>query len=93
MRPAEDDVAGVAPCDAEAARLFGRVTAAVVAAGRKPRWRVADLMIAATAMAEDLPLFTTNPDDFAGLDGLVQVIPVSRPVVPHERNNTKPGRS
>lgn len=72
------------PFDAEAARLFGRVTAAVIAAGRKPGRRVVDLMIAATAIAEDLPLFTTNPGDFAGLDGLVRVIPVTRPVVPHE---------
>lgn len=81
------------PFDAEAARLFGRVTAAVVAVGGKPRRRVADLMIAATAMAEGLPLFTTNPDDFAGLDGLVPVIPVTRPAVPHERRNTGARRS
>ncbi len=73
------------PFDAEAARLFGRVTAAVVAVGRRPRRRLADLMIAATAMAEGLPLFTTNPDDFAGLNGLVRVIAVTRPLVPHER--------
>lgn len=72
------------PFDAEAARLFGRVTAAVIAAGRRPRRRLADLMIAATAMAEGLPLFTTNPSDFAGLDSLVLVIPVTRPAVPHE---------
>jgi predicted nucleic acid-binding protein len=72
------------PFDAEAARLFGRLTAAVVAIGRKPRRRLADLMIAATAMAEGLPLFTTNPDDFAGLNGLVRVVTVTRPVVPHE---------
>jgi hypothetical protein len=49
------------PFDAEAARIFGRVTAAVVAAGRKPRGRLADLMIAATAIGEGLPLYTTNP--------------------------------
>jgi predicted nucleic acid-binding protein len=73
------------PFDAEAARLFGRVTAAVVAIGRKPRRRVADLMIAATAMAEGLALFTTNPDDFAGIESLIRIIPVTRPVVPHER--------
>src|SRR5579863_6322670 len=74
------------PFDAEAARLFGRVTAAVVAVGRKPRRRLADLMIAATAIAEDLPLFTTNPADFAGLDSLVRVVPVTRPAVPGERD-------
>jgi predicted nucleic acid-binding protein len=73
------------PFEAEAARIFGRVTAAVIAAGRKPRGRVADLMIAATAIAEGLPLFTTNPGDFTGLDALVRIVPVARPLVPHER--------
>lgn len=73
------------PFDAEAARIYGRVTAAVVSAGRKPRRRIADLMIAATAIAEDLPLFTTNPDDYAGLDKLVRVITVTRPDLPHEK--------
>ncbi|TDO48356.1 hypothetical protein EV651_123122 [Kribbella sp. VKM Ac-2571] len=67
------------PFDAEAARIYGRVCAAVVGAGRKPRRRVADLMIAAIAIAEDIPLFTTNPDDFKGLDGLLTVVPVTRP--------------
>jgi len=74
------------PFDAEAARLLGRVTAALIAANRKPRRRVADLMIAATAIAEGLPLFTTNPDDFAGLDSLVRFIPVTRPAVLTERD-------
>jgi predicted nucleic acid-binding protein len=72
------------PFDAEAARIFGRVAAAVIAAGRKPRRRVADLMIAATAIAEGLPLFTTNPGDFAAMDTLMRVIPVTRPPVPGE---------
>jgi predicted nucleic acid-binding protein len=67
------------PFDAEAARIFGRVTAAVVAAGRKPRQRVVDLMIASSAIAEGLPLFTTNPADFAGLDEFLQLVPVTRP--------------
>jgi len=71
--------------DAEAARIFGRVTAAVVAVGRKPRGRVVDLMIAATAIAEGLALFTTNPADFTGLATLVRIVPVTRPFVPHER--------
>jgi hypothetical protein len=57
------------PFDVEAARAYGRVAAAVIAAGRKPRRRIADLMIAATAIAEDLPLFTTNPDDHAAWKG------------------------
>lgn len=69
----------------EEARAFGRLTAAVVSVGRKPRRRLADLMIAATAMTQDLPLFTTNPGDFAGLDGLVTIIPVTRPSTPHDR--------
>ena len=61
------------------------MTAAVVASGRKPRGRVVDLMIAATAIAEGLPLYTTNPADFNGLDSLVRIVPVTRPLVPHER--------
>jgi predicted nucleic acid-binding protein len=73
------------PFDAEAARVYGRVTAAVVAAGRKPRRRIADLLIAATAIAEDLPLFTTNPGDYTGLEELVRIVPVTRPDVPHEK--------
>lgn len=73
------------PFDAEAARAYGQVTAAVVAAGRSPRRRTADSMIAATAIAVGLPLFTTNAGDFAGLAGLLPVIPVTRPQVPAER--------
>jgi len=63
----------------DAARRFGRMSAAVFAAGRTPRRRVADLMIAATAAAEGLALYTTNPDDFLGLDGLVAVVTIERP--------------
>jgi predicted nucleic acid-binding protein len=73
------------PFDAEAARAYGRVTAAVIAAGRSPRRRTADLMIAATAIAAGLPLFTTNPGDFAGLAGVLTMVPVTRPQVPRER--------
>ena len=68
------------PFDTEAARVYGRVTAAVVAAGRKPRRRALDLMIASIAIAEGLPLYTTNPDDFVGLEQLLTVVPVRRPV-------------
>lgn len=64
------------PFDAEAARVFGRVAAAVLAVGRKPRPRIPDLMIASVAIANDLPLFTTNPGDFTGLDGLLTTVPV-----------------
>jgi predicted nucleic acid-binding protein len=73
------------PFDVEAARVYGRVSAAVIGSGRKPRRRVVDLMIASVAIAEGLPLFTTNPDDFAGLDDLLIVVPVTRPKVPHEQ--------
>jgi predicted nucleic acid-binding protein len=73
------------PFDTEAARMYGRVCAAVIGAGRKPRRRVADLMIAAIAIAEELPLFTTNPDDYKGLDNLLTVVPVTRPTVLHDR--------
>jgi predicted nucleic acid-binding protein len=64
------------PFDAEAARAFGRVTAGVLAAGRKPRPRTSDLMIASVAIANQLPVYTTNADDFAGLDDLVKVVEV-----------------
>lgn len=67
------------PFDAPAARAFGQVCAAVLAAGRTPRRRVADLMIASIALANRLPLYTTNPADFASLDELVTVVGVERP--------------
>ncbi|MER5222565.1 type II toxin-antitoxin system VapC family toxin [Streptomyces flaveus] len=73
------------PFDVEAARIYGRICAAIVSAGRKPRRRVADLMIAAIAAAEELPLFTTNPDDFKGLDNLITIVPVTRPEILHDR--------
>ncbi|HEX3790000.1 MAG TPA: type II toxin-antitoxin system VapC family toxin [Pseudonocardiaceae bacterium] len=72
------------PFDAEAARIYGRVAAGVIGAGRKPRRRLADLMIASIAIAEELPLFTTNPKGFAGLDALLAIVPVDRPILPHE---------
>lgn len=64
------------PFDAEAARAYARLYAAVLDAGRQPRGRLLDLQIAAVAMANGLPLYTRNPDDFRGLDGLVTVIAV-----------------
>lgn len=67
------------PFDKEAARAFGQVSAAVLAAGRKPRRRTPDLMIASIAITNRLPLYTINPDDFRGLDELLEVIPVRRP--------------
>jgi predicted nucleic acid-binding protein len=67
------------PFDAEAARAFGMITAAVLGAGRAPRSRLADLMIASIAMTNRLPVYTTNPRDFVGIDHLVRVVPVRRP--------------
>ena len=64
------------PFDAKAARAFGLVTAAVLAAGRRPRRRLADLMIASIATAARVPLYTTNPADFRGLEHLVTVVAV-----------------
>lgn len=65
--------------ETEAARIFGRISAAVQARGRTPRRRIADLMIASTAAATALPLYTTNPADFDGLDGIIEVVRVRRP--------------
>jgi predicted nucleic acid-binding protein len=66
------------PFDADAAQAYGRIYAAVVARGRKARGRRAiDLLIAATALAQDVPLFTCNPADFEGLDSLIEIVPVA----------------
>ena len=65
------------PVDASVARAYGRVYAAIVASGRKARGRRAvDLLIAATAVAAGLPLYTRNPDDFSGLSDLVQIVSI-----------------
>jgi predicted nucleic acid-binding protein len=69
------------PFDVEAARQYGVIVAGVITAGRKPRRREADLMIAAIAAAHRLPLYTTNPDDFLGAEGAVEVIAVERPAI------------
>lgn len=62
------------PFDAGAVRSYGLVVAAVISEGRRPRSRLADLLIAATAHANGLDLYTRNGDDFSGLDDLVRVI-------------------
>lgn len=62
--------------DRAAARSYGQVVAAVAGLGRSHRGRVADLLIAAIAHATGLPLYTRNPADFAGLDGLITVMAV-----------------
>lgn len=65
------------PFDAAAARSFGQVAAGLRRAGRKPAGRAYDAMIAATAIAHDLPLHTCNPRDFSGIENLTVV------AVPH----------
>jgi len=64
------------PFDAEAARAYARVFAATKAAGRSSRPRVADLLIAATAVSNGLDLYTRNPADFLGLGQLLNVVKV-----------------
>ena len=65
------------PFDAEAARAYGRVFAAISATGRKARGaRAVDLHIAATACGAGLPLYTRNVEDFRGLEGLIEVVSI-----------------
>lgn len=77
------------PFDAASARAFGRVAASLREAGRKPAGRAYDALIAATALANDLPVYTANPRDFAGIDGLtvrdVHGIPGDASPVPGHR--------
>jgi predicted nucleic acid-binding protein len=62
------------PVDEAVAASYGQLAAAVVDAGRRPRARVIDLLIAATAHAHSARLYTRNLDDFVGLDDLVEVV-------------------
>jgi predicted nucleic acid-binding protein len=64
------------PFDDEGARVYGRMFAAARAAGQSSRSRFADLLIASTAAANDLPLYTRNPDDFRALKEIVKVIAI-----------------
>ncbi len=77
LQQAEADFESL-PFDASAARAFGQVAASLRRSGRKTTARSFDAMIGAIALANGLPLYTCNPDDFAGIDGLV-VVPVSVP--------------
>ncbi|MEJ7695719.1 MAG: type II toxin-antitoxin system VapC family toxin [Candidatus Limnocylindrales bacterium] len=62
--------------DAAAARAFGQVASSLRRSGRKPAARALDALIAATAIANGLPLHTCDPDDFAGIEGLdVRLVP------------------
>jgi predicted nucleic acid-binding protein len=72
--------AGESFVDDDAARAYGRIYARVTAQARKAGGRRAvDLLIAATALGVELPVVTCNPDDFAGLEGLVDVHAVEPP--------------
>jgi len=62
--------------DGSAVRSFGLVVAAVVREGRTPRSRFADLLIAATAHANGLDLYTRNGGDFTGLEDVVHVVSI-----------------
>jgi predicted nucleic acid-binding protein len=64
------------PYDHHAARLYGQICAAVRADGRQPRKRAADLMIAATAASNGLPLYTANLADFQGAEAFVELVGV-----------------
>ena len=77
LQQAESDFEPL-PFDASAARAFGRVAASLRSSGRKPAARSYDAMIAATAIANGLPLYTCNPADFSGIGGL-EVVAVAVP--------------
>jgi tRNA(fMet)-specific endonuclease VapC len=65
------------PFDSAAARAFGQVASSLRRSGRKPAARALDALIAAIAVANGLPVYTCNPDDFSGIDGLVvRTVPV-----------------
>ena len=66
------------PFDASAARAFGRIASSLRQAGRKPQARAYEALIAAVAIANDLPVHTCNPSDFAGIDDL-RVVAVPLP--------------
>lgn len=64
------------PFDADAARAYGRVFAAVKAAGRTSRSRLADLLIASIAIANELAVYTRNPSDFKALEKIVDIVAI-----------------
>lgn len=78
LQQAEADFEPI-PFDRAAARSFGLVAASLRRQGRKPAARAYDALIAATALASSLPLYTCNPADFEGIEGLdVRAVPVPR---------------
>jgi tRNA(fMet)-specific endonuclease VapC len=77
------------PFDAAAARAFGQVAASLRRSGRKASARAYDAMIAAVAVAGDLPVYTCNPADFSGIDGL-EVVAVPVPENPGTPTTAEP---
>jgi tRNA(fMet)-specific endonuclease VapC len=77
LQQAEADFEAL-PFDSDAARAFGQVAASLRGAGRKTSARAYDAMIAAVAIANDLPLYTCNPDDFTGIEAL-EVVAIPHP--------------
>ena len=77
LQQAEADFEPI-PFGPEAARAFGRVAASLRSSGRKPAARAFDALIAASALAENVPIFTCNPENFRGIEGL-EVRPVPHP--------------
>jgi tRNA(fMet)-specific endonuclease VapC len=73
------------PFDADAARAFGQVAGSLRRSGRKAAARAFDAMIAAVALSNEMPLYTCNPADFGGIDGLTVV------AVPHPDSETVTG--
>ncbi len=67
------------PFDAAAARAFGQVAASLPRGGRRTAARAYDAMIAATALANELPVYTCKVDDFNGIDGL-EIVAVPDPL-------------
>ena len=77
LQQAESDFDAI-PFDAAAARAFGQVAASLRRSGRKSAARTYDAMIAATSMANGLPVYTCNPSDFAGIENL-EVVAIPHP--------------
>jgi tRNA(fMet)-specific endonuclease VapC len=82
------------PFDVPAARAFARVALALRRSGRSVKPRAYDAMIAATALANGLPLYTCNPKDFTGIDGLTVVsVPVPGLVAPEDTPSRRQRRA
>ncbi len=82
------------PYDQGSARLYGQICAAIRATGRQPGERASDLMIVAISASNEPPLYTANPDDFKGAEGLVEVVRLhGRPKFLSGTQRASPGAS